>query len=239
MQSLDWAQAVEVALRYGWIDGLVRGTAADQYMQRFTPRRPKSKWSKVNKQIALRQIAAGEMTPLGLQAVEAAKASGEWDRAYTAQRPLRAPDDLREAIKLDPAPKRNRDRVSTTRWNRWVAWLDGTEGRTRTRRGKLAPRAPPPRDYPALRKPCPPPCAPGPPRASMRSSPAPRCTTVNCTPPAGPDVDFRRGVPADRLEPAPWIRGESELGAHARQGLGRGERRRRPVPSGFDDRSHP
>ena len=150
-QSLDWAQAVEVALRYGWIDGLVRGIDADQYMQRFTPRRPKSKWSKVNKQIALRQIAAGEMTPMGLQAVEAAKASGEWDRAYTAQRPLRAPDDLREAIKLDPDAKRNRDRVSTTRWNRWVAWLDGTEGRTRTRRCKRATsrvRAGLPRDCP-------------------------------------------------------------------------------------------
>ncbi len=155
-QSLDWAQAVEVALRYGWIDGLVRGIDADQYMQRFTPRRPKSKWSKVNKEIALRQIAAGEMTPMGLQAVEAAKASGEWDRAYTAQRPLRAPDDLREAIKLDPDAKRNRDRVSTTRWNRWVAWLDGTEGRTRTRRCKLVVRALATRDYAAIDKQCPP-----------------------------------------------------------------------------------
>ena len=98
-QSIDWAQAVEVALRYGWIDGLLQSIDDEQYRQRFTPRRPKSKWSKVNKEIALRLIEAGEMTAMGLRAVEAAKASGEWDRAYSALRPLRAPEDLREAIK--------------------------------------------------------------------------------------------------------------------------------------------
>ena len=155
-ESIDWANAVEVALRYGWIDGLVRGIDDSQYMQRFTPRRPKSKWSKVNKEIELRQIAAGEMTPLGLRAVEAAKASGEWDRAYAALRPLRAPEDLREAIKLDPDAKRNRDRVSTTRWNRWVKWLEGTEGRTRTRRRNMVVRALALRDYTAIDEQCPP-----------------------------------------------------------------------------------
>jgi uncharacterized protein YdeI (YjbR/CyaY-like superfamily) len=154
-RSIDWARAVEVALQYGWIDGLVRGIDAEQYMQRFTPRRPNSKWSKVNKEIALRLIAAGEMSPMGLRAVEAAKASGEWDRAYTAQRPLRAPDDLREAIKQNPEAKRHRDRISTTRWNRWVEWLEGTEGRTRTRRINMVMRALATRDYTAIEKQCP------------------------------------------------------------------------------------
>lgn len=159
-KSIDWAQAVEIALRYGWIDGLVRSIDADRYMQRFTPRRPKSKWSKVNKEIALRLIASGEMAPMGLRAVEAAKASGEWDRAYSAQKPLRAPDDLREAIKASPDAKRNKDRVSTTRWNRWVEWLDGTEGRTRTRRRNLIVQALATRDYAAIDKTCPPKRAP-------------------------------------------------------------------------------
>src|SRR5207247_571481 len=148
----DWAQAVEVALRFGWIDGIVRGIDAEQYMQRFTPRRARSKWSKVNKEIAERLIAAGEMAPMGLRAVEAAKASGEWDRAYAAQRPLRAPEDLRQAIKLNEDAKRNRDRVSTTRWNRWVEWLEGTEGRTRTRRLNMIVRALAARDYAAIDK---------------------------------------------------------------------------------------
>ena len=154
-ESIDWAQAVEVALRYGWIDGIVRSIDEREYKQRFTPRRPKSKWSKVNKEIAERLIASREMTPMGLRAVEAAKASGEWDRAYVAQRPLRPPEDLREAIKANPDAKRNRDRVSTTRWNRWVEWLEGTEGRTRTRRRNLIVQALATRDYAAIDKACP------------------------------------------------------------------------------------
>jgi uncharacterized protein YdeI (YjbR/CyaY-like superfamily) len=133
-QSITWAQAVEVALCHGWIDGLARGIDEERYMQRFTPRRPKSKWSKVNKETALRQIAAGEMTPLGLAAVEAAKASGEWDRAYTTQAPAPAPDDLKSAIRLSLEARQGRDRLSRIRWDRWLEWLEGTEGRTRTRR---------------------------------------------------------------------------------------------------------
>jgi uncharacterized protein YdeI (YjbR/CyaY-like superfamily) len=133
-ESIAWAEAVEVALRYGWIDGLIRGIDEERYMQRFTPRRPKSKWSKVNKEIVERMLAAGELTPMGVAAVEAAKASGEWDRAYTVQRPTPAPDDLKDAIKRSPDATRGRDRISRTRWERWIAWLEQSEGRTRTRR---------------------------------------------------------------------------------------------------------
>ena len=146
-QTADWAQCVEVALRYGWIDGILRGLDDERYTQRFTPRRAKSKWSKVNKEIALRLIADGEMRPMGLAAVEAAKASGEWERAYTAPRPLPAPDDLKAAIKASPAAKETRDRLSRTRWNRWIAWLEGSEGRTRARRINAIVKALETRDY--------------------------------------------------------------------------------------------
>jgi uncharacterized protein YdeI (YjbR/CyaY-like superfamily) len=149
-QVITWAQAVEIALRYGWIDGLARGMDDDRYGQRFTPRRPKSKWSKINKETALRLIAAGEMRPLGLQAVEAAKASGEWDRAYTVQRPIPAPDDLKAAIKSSPAARETRDRLSRIRWDRWMVWLEGTEGRTRTRRLNAIMKALETRDYVAV-----------------------------------------------------------------------------------------
>jgi uncharacterized protein YdeI (YjbR/CyaY-like superfamily) len=146
-ESIAWAEAVEVALRFGWIDGIIRSIDDERYQQRFTPRRAKSKWSKVNKELALRLIAAGEMKPMGLAAVEAAKQSGEWDRAYTAQTPLRAPADLRTAINASPEAKRTRDRVSRTRWDRWVLWLDGSEGRTRTRRINQIVKALETRDY--------------------------------------------------------------------------------------------
>ena len=146
-ESIAWAEAVEVALAFGWIDGLVRTIDDERYMQRFTPRRPKSKWSKVNKEIALRLIASGEMRAMGLAAVEAAKACGEWDRAYTVQKPLPAPSDLKAAISASPEAKRTRDRLSGTRWNRWVVWLEGTEGRARTRRINAIVKALETRDY--------------------------------------------------------------------------------------------
>jgi len=148
--SIAWADAVEVALSFGWIDGLIRSLDEHRYLQRWTPRRPKSKWSNVNKQIALRLIAAGEMSPLGLAAVEAAKASGEWDRAYTVQRPLPAPDDLKARLKASPEAKAQRQRLSRTRWDRWITWLGEASGATRTRRLNMIVRALETRDYTAV-----------------------------------------------------------------------------------------
>jgi uncharacterized protein YdeI (YjbR/CyaY-like superfamily) len=148
--SIAWADAVEVALSFGWIDGLIRSLDEHRYLQRWTPRRPKSKWSNVNKQIALRLIADGEMTPMGLATVEAAKTSGEWDRAYTVQRPTPAPDDLKARLKTNPLAKAQRERLSRPRWDRWVAWLDAAEGATRTRRLNLILKALETRDYTAV-----------------------------------------------------------------------------------------
>jgi uncharacterized protein YdeI (YjbR/CyaY-like superfamily) len=146
-ESIAWADAVEVALKYGWIDGVIRTIDEQRYAQRWTPRRPKSKWSLVNKNIVLRHIANGELRPMGLAAVEAAKASGEWDRAYTVQPPSPTPDDLKARLKASPLAKENQRRVSHTRWDRWLAWLDGTEGRTRSRRLNMIVRALEARDY--------------------------------------------------------------------------------------------
>jgi uncharacterized protein YdeI (YjbR/CyaY-like superfamily) len=145
--SIVWAEAVEVALRYGWIDGLMQSIDEHRYKQRWTPRRPRSKWSLVNKNIALRLIEEGRMTPKGLAAVEAAKASGEWDRAYTVQRATPFPDDAKAAIRTSAAAKANLGRLSTKRQEAWVAWLEGTEGATRTRRINRIVRALEQRDW--------------------------------------------------------------------------------------------
>jgi uncharacterized protein YdeI (YjbR/CyaY-like superfamily) len=149
-ESIAWADAVEVALKFGWIDGVIRTIDDHRYAQRWTPRRPKSKWSLVNKEIVQRHIANGELRPMGLAAVEAAKASGEWDRAYTVQPPAPTPDDLKARLKASPLAKENQRRVSRTRWDRWLAWLDGTEGRTRSRRLNMIVRALEQRDYVAV-----------------------------------------------------------------------------------------
>jgi uncharacterized protein YdeI (YjbR/CyaY-like superfamily) len=146
-ESITWADAVEVALKFGWIDGVIRTIDDHRYAQRWTPRRPKSKWSLVNTEIVRRHIANGELRPMGLAAVEAAKASGEWDRAYTVQPPAPTPDDLKARLKASPPAKENQRRVSHTRWDRWLAWLDGTEGRTRSRRLNMIIRALETREY--------------------------------------------------------------------------------------------
>jgi uncharacterized protein YdeI (YjbR/CyaY-like superfamily) len=146
-RSVTWAEAVEVALKFGWIDGVIRTIDDERYAQRWTPRRPKSKWSQVNKEIALRHIANGEMRPMGLAAVEAAKACGEWERAYTVQPALPIPDDLRARLKASSVAKENQRRVSRTRWDRWLTWLEGTEGRTRTRRLNMIIRGLETREY--------------------------------------------------------------------------------------------
>jgi uncharacterized protein YdeI (YjbR/CyaY-like superfamily) len=145
--SIAWADAVEVALKYGWIDGIVKSIDEHRYKQRWTPRRPRSKWSQVNKETALRLIAAGEMTPMGLAAVEAAKARGEWDRAYKVPPAKPVPDDLKAALKASPTAKANAQRVSRTRWNSWLDWLDAAAGATRTRRRNLILRALEERDW--------------------------------------------------------------------------------------------
>jgi uncharacterized protein YdeI (YjbR/CyaY-like superfamily) len=147
--SIVWAEAVEIALAFGWIDGLIRGIDEHCYAQRWTPRRPKSKWSRVNREIALRLIASGEMRPMGLAAVEAGKASGEWDRAYTVQPAKPVPADLKAAVNASRAAKEQQRRVSRTRWDHWLDWVERAEGRARTRRINMVVRALETKDYAA------------------------------------------------------------------------------------------
>jgi uncharacterized protein YdeI (YjbR/CyaY-like superfamily) len=96
--SLDWARAVEVALCFGWIDGKAQRIDDDWYLQRFTPRRPKSTWSKINRQKVEALTAAGRMRPGGLAEVERAKADGRWDAAYDSMTTATVPEDLARAL---------------------------------------------------------------------------------------------------------------------------------------------
>ncbi|GAA4569381.1 YdeI/OmpD-associated family protein [Planotetraspora kaengkrachanensis] len=101
--ALDYAQALDVALCYGWIDGQ-KGKYDDLYwLQRFTPRRPNSKWSKVNRDKTVALIEQGRMRPAGLAEVERAKASGRWEAAYDGARTASVPDDLVAALAANPA----------------------------------------------------------------------------------------------------------------------------------------
>ena len=104
LASIDWSQAVDAALCWGWIDGITKRFDEASYLQRFTPRRRKSIWSQVNVDKITRLTEAGLMTGHGLKHVEAAKADGRWDAAYRTKG-AEVPADLQAAIEADPKAK--------------------------------------------------------------------------------------------------------------------------------------
>lgn len=101
--ALDYAQALDVALCYGWIDGQKAGLDEQWWLQRFTPRTARSRWSKVNRDKATALIEQGRMQPAGQAEVDRAKADGRWDAAYDSPRTATVPDDLAAALAAEPA----------------------------------------------------------------------------------------------------------------------------------------
>ena len=102
IESIDYGEAVDVALCFGWIDGQKDRFDEQYWLQRFTPRRSRSKWSQVNRTRVAKLVAAGRMRPAGLAEVERAKADGRWDAAYAPQSTATVPEDLRQALSDDP-----------------------------------------------------------------------------------------------------------------------------------------
>ena len=91
-----------MALCYGWIDGQVSRLDETYYLQRFTPRTKRSKWSRINREHIARLTQEGRMQPAGLAAVEAAKADGRWDAAYDSPSTATVPDDLQAELDANP-----------------------------------------------------------------------------------------------------------------------------------------
>ena len=105
ISTVTYAEALDVALCYGWIDGQ-KGSFDEQYfLQKFTPRRPKSIWSKINVEKVAGLIASGEMKPAGLKAVEAAKQDGRWAAAYSSQKNMEVPADFQSALNKNKKAK--------------------------------------------------------------------------------------------------------------------------------------
>ncbi len=103
--SVTYAEALELALCFGWIDSQKRGLDETHFLQRFTPRRPRGRWSRINRDKAEALIAAGAMRPSGMAEVEAAKADGRWEAAYEGQRKAKVPDDLRRELDANEAAR--------------------------------------------------------------------------------------------------------------------------------------
>jgi uncharacterized protein YdeI (YjbR/CyaY-like superfamily) len=98
ISSVTYDEALDIALCYGWIDGQKKGFDDKYWLQKFTPRGSKSIWSKINTEKAEKLIASGEMKPVGLKAIEAAKADGRWAGAYASQKNISIPEDFQAAL---------------------------------------------------------------------------------------------------------------------------------------------
>ena len=130
--SVNYAEALEIALCHGWIDGQKRGLDGQFFLQRFTPRRPRSLWSKINIAHVERLIAAGRMQPGGMREVEAAKADGRWDVAYQSFSGMEVPAELAEALKKNKKAKAFFDQLDKT--NRYsFCWRVHTAKKAETR----------------------------------------------------------------------------------------------------------
>jgi uncharacterized protein YdeI (YjbR/CyaY-like superfamily) len=135
IESVRYPEVLESALCFGWIDGRRHALDDRFFLQRFTPRRPRSRWSQINRQTAERLIAEGQMRPAGLAEVERAKEDGRWERAYESQRTMTVPEDLQR--ELDARPEAKAFFASLSSQNRYAILYrlhDAARPETRARR---------------------------------------------------------------------------------------------------------
>ncbi|HJP80793.1 MAG TPA: YdeI/OmpD-associated family protein [Candidatus Saccharimonadales bacterium] len=137
IQSLHYPEALDVALCYGWIDGRSNSLDETYYLQKFTPRRPKSTWSQRNVKKAEELIKAGRMKAPGFAAIEAAKADGRWEAAYASAKNITVPSELLSVFKERPNLKRVFEALSSA--NRYaVLWRLATARTEKTKQARLA-----------------------------------------------------------------------------------------------------
>ena len=135
--SVTYAEAVEIALCWGWIDGQKKGLDDRYFLQRFTPRRARSVWSKINVGKAAALIEAGRMQAPGYAQIEAAKADGRWAQAYDGARTSAVPEDLSAALEAEPRAKAFFATINAA--NRYaVLWRIQTAEKPETRARRIA-----------------------------------------------------------------------------------------------------
>ncbi len=135
-KSATYDEALDEALCYGWIDGQKKAYDAGSFLQKFTPRRPQSMWSKRNREHVLRLLKEGRMTAAGKREIDAAKKDGRWDRAYDVGSTAEVPADFVEAVKKDPKAYdffKSLNRVNTYA----IAWRLQTAKRLETRARRM------------------------------------------------------------------------------------------------------
>jgi uncharacterized protein YdeI (YjbR/CyaY-like superfamily) len=134
-EGITYEEAVEEALCFGWIDSTARANDRWSYLQRFSPRRRGSAWSRINRERVARLAAQGRMTPTGLAKVEEAKRDGSWDRLEAVEAGV-VPDDLAAALEASPAARAAFNAYTASRRKQLLWWL-ATAKRDQTRRRRV------------------------------------------------------------------------------------------------------
>jgi uncharacterized protein YdeI (YjbR/CyaY-like superfamily) len=135
--TVSYQEALEVAICFGWIDGQKGRLDDDFWIQRFTPRRPSGRWSKINAEKATALIECGRMQPAGLREIDRAKIDGRWDTAYAGQAAIEVPADFRAALAANEAASAFFETISSV--NRYaILYRIGSVKRAETRARKIA-----------------------------------------------------------------------------------------------------
>lgn len=133
--SIDYDQALDVALCFGWIDSLPRKVDDNFFLRKFSPRTTRSPWSKRNVEIVARLESEGLLEPAGIAAIEKAKADGRWERAYEGSAKAEVPQDFLDALALNPQAQAFYETLnSTNRFAIFYRLLEAKRPETRTRR---------------------------------------------------------------------------------------------------------
>lgn len=134
--SVSYEEAVEEALCYGWIDSQKQTYDTDYYLQKFTPRGPRSIWSKINVSKAESLITLGKMQPSGLAAIDLAKADGRWDAAYDSGSTSEVPEDFKDALDKNPKAKQFFETLNKTNVYAFC-WRIQTAKKAETRKARI------------------------------------------------------------------------------------------------------
>ncbi len=136
-QGLTYEEAVEEALRFGWIEGILKRIDDEKHTIRFSPRRKNSIWSERSKQRVPKMIEEGRVTEVGLAKVSEAKANGQWNKAAQREDVTRVPGELAAALAKDKQARRNFEKLAPTYRRQFIYWVTSAK-REETRRWRVA-----------------------------------------------------------------------------------------------------
>lgn len=136
-KSLNHVDAVEEALCFGWIDSTLKKIDNERFILKYSPRKPRSIWSKINKEKAEKLIAQGKMTPAGFKRIKEAKKHGFWDSAYTNLVKEEIPLDLETALREDTTAWDNFHRFANSYRNTYIGWIANAKT-TETRKKRVS-----------------------------------------------------------------------------------------------------